>query len=103
MEDLRGRIDQEVRSALLDLTSASDLVRVAQSNRELARETLSEAQDRFTAGVTDNIEVVQAQESVSAADQAYISSLFSFNIAKVQLARSVGVAEQAVKTYLGGN
>jgi len=103
MEDLRGRIDQEVRSAFLDLTSASDLVRVAQSNRELARETLSEAQDRFTAGVTDNIEVVQAQESVSSADQAYISSLFSFNIAKVQLARSVGVAEQAVKTYLGGN
>ena len=102
MEDLRGRIDQEVRSALLDLTSASELVRVAQSNRELARETLSEAQDRFTAGVTDNIEVVQAQESVSAADQAYISSLYSFNIAKVELARSVGVAEQAVKTYLGG-
>jgi len=44
----------------------------------------------------------ECQESVSAADQAYISSLYSFNIAKVQLARSVGVAEQAVKTYLGG-
>jgi len=102
MEDLHGRIDQEVRSAFLDLTSASELVRVAQSNRDLARETLGEAQDRFTAGVTDNIEVVQAQESVAAADQAYISSLYTFNIAKVQLARSVGIAEQAVKTYLGG-
>jgi outer membrane protein TolC len=102
VEDLRGRIDQDVRSAFLDLTSATDLVNVAQSNKGLARETLSEAQDRFGAGVTDNIEVVQAQESVSAADQAYISSLYAFNIAKVQLARAMGVAEQAVKTYLGG-
>ena len=101
-EDLRGRIDQDVRSAFLDLTSANDLVNVAQSNKELARETLSEAQDRFGAGVTDNIEVVQAQESVSAADQAYISSLYAFNLAKVQLARAVGVAEKAVKAYLGG-
>jgi len=102
VEDLRGRIDQDVRSAFLDLTSATDLVNVAQSNKGLARETLSEAQDRFGAGVTDNIEVVQAQESVSAAEQAYISSLYTFNIAKVQLARAMGAAEQVVKTYLGG-
>ncbi len=101
-EDLRGRIDQEVRSAFFDLTSAADLVNVANSNKDLARETLSEAQDRFAAGVTDNIEVVQAQESVSSADQAYISSLYTFNIAKVQLARAIGIAEQAVKAYLGG-
>src|SRR5438309_9535703 len=102
MEDLRGRIDQDVRSAFLDLTSAAELVNVASHNKDLARETLSEAQDRFAAGVTDNIEVVQAQESVSSADQAYISSLYTFNIAKVQLARAMGVAEKAVKTYLGG-
>jgi outer membrane protein TolC len=102
LEDLRGRIDQDVRSAFLDLTAATQLVNVANSNKELARETLSEAQDRFGAGVTDNIEVVQAQESVSAADQAYISSLYAFNLAKVQLARAIGVAEKAVKTYLGG-
>jgi outer membrane protein TolC len=102
MEDLRGRIDQDVRSAFLDLNSAADLVNVAARNKDLARETLSEAQDRFAAGVTDNIEVVQAQESVSAADQAYISSLYTFNIAKVQLARAMGIAEQAVNAYLGG-
>src|SRR6266566_5215125 len=102
LEDLKGHIDQDVRSAFLDLDSASELVKVAQNNMDLARETLAEAQDRFSAGVTDNIEVVQAQESVSTADQAYISSLYAFNIAKVQLARAMGVAEQAVKTYLGG-
>jgi len=102
LEDLKGHIDQDVRSAFFDLDSASELVKVADSNMGLARETLSEAQDRFAAGVTDNIEVVQAQESVSVADQAYISSLYAFNIAKVQLARAVGIAEQAVKAYLGG-
>ena len=102
LEDLKGHIDQDVRSAFFDLDSASELVKVADSNMALARETLSEAQDRFAAGVTDNIEVVQAQESVSVADQAYISSLYAFNIAKVQLARAVGIAEQAVKAYLGG-
>lgn len=102
MEDLRGRIDQDVRSAFLDLTSAAELVNVASHNKDLAHETLSEAQDRFAAGVTDNIEVVEAQESVFVADQSYISSLYTFNIAKVQLARAMGIAEQAVNTYLGG-
>ena len=102
LEDLKGHIDQDVRSAFLDLDSASELVKVARSNMDLARETLAQAQDRFSTGVTDNIEVVQAQESVSSADQAYISSLYAFNIAKVQLARAVGIAEQAVKGYLGG-
>jgi outer membrane protein TolC len=102
LEDLKGRIDQDVRSAFFDLDSSSELVKVAKSNMDLARETLAQAQDRFSTGVTDNIEVVQAQESVSVADQAYISSLYAFNIAKVQIARAVGIAEQGVKGYLGG-
>jgi outer membrane protein TolC len=102
LEDLKGHIDQDVGSAFFDLDSASELVKVSESNRDLARETLVQAQDRFGTGVTDNIEVVQAQESVSLADQAYIASLYAFNIAKVQLARAVGIAEQAVKGYLGG-
>jgi len=101
-DNLKGRVDQDVRNAFFDLDSASELVNVAKSNMELARETLTESQDRFSAGVTDNIEVVQAQESVSSADQAYISSLYAFNIAKVQLARATGIAEQAAKQYLGG-
>ncbi len=91
-----------MRSAFLDVNAANELVKVARSNVDLAHETLSEAQDRFSAGITDNIEVVQAQESVSAADQAYISSLYAFNISKAQLARAIGVAEKSVHEYLGG-
>jgi outer membrane protein TolC len=102
LEDLKGKIDQEVRFAFLDLRSAGDLAKVAKSNMTLANDTLAQARDRFSAGVTDNLEVVQAQESVAAANQAYISSLYSFNIAKVELAKAAGVAERAVENYLGG-
>ncbi len=101
-EDLKGRIEMEVRSAFLELQSASELVRVAQSSIELAKMQLDQAQDRFEAGVANNLEVVQAQEAVALADETMISSLYSLNVAKAVLARAMGIAEQTIKTYLGG-
>jgi len=101
-EDMRGRIEYEVRSAFLDLTSAAEQVRVAQSTLELANQTLVQAQDRFRAGVTNNVEVVQAQEAVANSNAAFISSTLQFNLAKLALARSLGVAERATKEFLGG-
>ena len=74
LEDLRGQIDNDVRTALLDLNAAADQVEVARSSVDLAEQTLTQAQDRFAAGVSDNLEVVQAQESVANAHEAYISS-----------------------------
>jgi outer membrane protein TolC len=100
--DLRGRIDYEVRSALLDLNSAADQVEVARSSVDLAEQALTQSRDRFTAGVTDNLEVVQAQEAVAAAHESYIQSLYAHNLAKVELARSIGDAEQGVARYLKG-
>jgi outer membrane protein TolC len=98
--DLRGRIDYEVRTALLDLASASEQVEVARSSVQLADETLTQARDRFAAGVADNLEVVQAQESVASANESYISSLYSHNVAKVALAHAIGFTEQGVRQYL---
>jgi outer membrane protein TolC len=100
--DLRGRIDYEVRAALLDLNSAAEQVEVARSSVELAEESLTQSRDRFTAGVTDNLEVVQAQESVATAHESYIQSLYAHNLAKVELAYAIGDAEQGVKRYLKG-
>jgi len=100
LEDLRGQIDNDIRSALLDLNAAADQVEVARSSVDLAEQTLTQAQDRFAAGVTDNLEVVQAQESVASAHENYISSLYAHNLAKVELARSLGNAEQGVRQYL---
>jgi len=102
LEDLRQRIDNDVRTALLDLNAAADQVQVARSTVDLAEQTLTQAQDRFSAGVSDNLEVVQAQESVASAHEAYISSLYAHNLAKVELARALGNAEQGVKQYLKG-
>jgi outer membrane protein TolC len=101
--DLRGRIDQEVRSALLDLQSAADQVAVARRNVDLAHETLTQSRDRFTAGVTDNVEVVQAQQSVVTADANLINATYQHNLAKIELARSLGLAEQNLNKFVGGN
>jgi outer membrane protein TolC len=100
LEDLRGQIDYEVRSARLDLNSAAEQVEVARSSVDLAQQTLDQAQDRFTAGVTDNLEVVQAQDALASANETYISSLYSHNLAKISLAKAVGFAEEGVKQYL---
>jgi outer membrane protein TolC len=100
--DLRGRIDYEVRASLLDLNSAAEQVEVARSSVELAEEALTQSRDRFSAGVTDNLEVVQAQEAVAGAHESYIQSLYAHNLAKVELARAIGDAEQGVKRYLKG-
>ncbi len=100
--DLRGRIDYEVRAALLDLNSAAEQVEVARSSVDLAEQSLTQSRDRFSAGVADNLEVVQAQESVAAAHDSYIQSLYAHNLAKVELAYAIGDAEQGVKRYLKG-
>ncbi len=102
LADLRAQIDYQIRTALLDLKAASEQVDVAGTRIELAELTLSQARERFTAGVSDNLEVVQAQSSVASAHEAYISSLYSHNLAKLELARALGVAEKGVKDYLGG-
>lgn len=98
--DLRGQIDQEVRTALLDLHSSADQVAVANRNVELAHETLTQSRDRFTAGVTDNVEVVQAQQSVVTADANLIDATYRHNQAKIELARGLGLTEQNVSRFL---
>jgi outer membrane protein TolC len=103
LADLRGRIDYEVRTAVLDLNAAADQVEVARSSVDLAEQALSQSQDRFTAGVTDNLEVVQAQEALASAHESYIQSLYAHNLAKVELAHSIGDAEDGVRRYLKGN
>lgn len=100
LANLRGQIEYDVRAALLDLAAANDQVEVARSSVDLANQTLEQARDRFAAGVTDNLEVVQAQESVAAANESYISSLYAHNLAKIELARAEGFAEEGVRQYL---
>ena len=102
MEDLRARIDQEVRDVYLDLDAAAQEVAVEKSAITLATQNLEQSRDRFASGVTDNIEVVQAQDALAIASDAYIGSLYSYNLAKISLARATGVAASRFAEYVEG-
>jgi outer membrane protein TolC len=102
LADIRGRVEYEVRSAMLDLRAADQQLQAANTNMQLADAELQQARDRFGAGVTSNLEITQAQEAVAGASEQYISALYSHNLAKASLARALGIAESAVMNYLGG-
>jgi outer membrane protein TolC len=102
LESLRAQVESDVRTALLNLQSSADSVEVARSNIDLADQTLVQSSDRFSAGVTDSVEVVQSQEQVASAHEQYISSLYNFNLAKISLVRAMGIAEQGVREYFRG-
>lgn len=102
LNNLQGQIRADVKDAILDIQSSEQLVSVAKSNVDLASEALKEAQDRFQAGVSDNLAVSQAQSSVAQANDRYVSSLYQLNVSKLSLARAVGLARTQYKTYLGG-
>jgi outer membrane protein TolC len=98
--DLRGKIEAEVRSAFIDLRSSARQVEVASRAAGLAREQLEEARSRFAAGVTNNLEVVQAQQATAVANENYIAALFSLNIAKASFLLARGDAERTIQEFL---
>ncbi len=101
LSDKNAQVDADVRDALLDIASAQKQVEVARSSVELSNEALSEAQQRYANGVSDNLAVSQAQQSVAQANDQYVTSLYRHNVAKLSLARALGAGEN-YKSYLGG-
>jgi outer membrane protein TolC len=100
LEDTRSQIESDVRNAYLDLQAAANQVQVAQQNIDLMNQTLAETRQRFEAGVSQNIDVVQSQESVAGARLDYIDSVFAHNLAKLALARAIGNAPQNIREFL---
>ena len=101
-ENIRGQIDYDVRTAFFNLNAAVEQVAVTRQNVDLANETLSRSKDRFAAGVTDSVEVVQSEQSLASANDQYITALYNHNVAKLSLAHSLGVARTDYSQYLGG-
>ena len=101
LSDKHAQIDADVRDALLDIEAAQKQVEVARSSVDLANEALSEAQQRFASGVSDNLAVSQAEQSLAQANDQYVASLYRHNVAKLALARALGAASD-YKKYLGG-
>src|SRR5580698_4491622 len=102
LADQRGRVEQDVRTALIELETAIGEVRLAENNRGFAAETLREARDRFNAGVATTVEVVQAQEQVASAESDYFNALFAFDLARISLSRAMGQAEIDLPSLLTG-
>jgi outer membrane protein TolC len=101
-DNVRGQIDYDVRTAFLNLNAAKEQVAVAKQNVDLANESLARSKDRFTSGVTDSVEVVQAEQALASANDQYITSLYNHNFSKLSLARALGVARTNYEQYLGG-
>ena len=101
LSDKQAQVDADVRDALLDISAAQKQVEVAQSSMDLANEALKEAQQRYANGVSDNLAVSQAQQSVAQADNEYVASLYRHNVAKLSLARALGAGLDYNK-YVGG-
>ena len=100
-EDMRASVYYDVRSAFLDLQATREQLETATRARDLAAQQLVQSRDRFAAGVANNVEVIQAQEAVTLANEQYIEALYGFNVAKALLARSLGNGEETVQKILG--
>jgi len=100
LDDLKGRIESEVRNAYFDLQAAASQVEVARMNIQVATQNLDLTRQKFSAGVSDNVEVVQSQEALSTANTDYINSVFAHNLAKLSLARAVGRASESLAQFL---
>jgi len=100
LEDVKGRIESEVRNAYFDLQAAASQVEVARKNIEVATQNLGLTRQKFEAGVNDNVEVIQSQEALSTANTDYINSVFAHNLAKISLARAIGRASESLPQFL---
>lgn len=94
MKDVSDQVTLEVRNALLTLESSQQQVAVAQKGVELAAKELTIARDRFSAGLTTNIDVTNAQTSMARARDNLIEALFRFNASRINLARAKGEIER---------
>jgi outer membrane protein TolC len=100
LEDLKLQVEGEIRMVFLDLQAATSEVEVAQKNAQVAKETLDLTRQRVEAGVADSVELVQSQEALAGAELDYINSVFAHNVAKLSLARAIGIAAENLPKFL---
>ncbi len=102
LANFHQQIEAEIRDNMLDVAAAEQLVDVARSNVDLGHATVSDATDRFRNGVDSDLPVVEAQSSLSTAEAQLVNSLYQYNVAKIALARSLGIVDREYREYLSG-
>jgi outer membrane protein TolC len=98
-----ARSSTDARRSYSQRNAVRTPIGVAEKKSDVAQENLKLTRQRYEAGVTDNVEVVQAQDAVASAELDYINNLFAHNIAKLSLARAIGVAADRYSAFLGTN
>ena len=101
-EDLKAAIYYEIRAAFLDLDATAKQLALAGKTRDLSAQQLTQARDRFAAGIANNVEVVQAQDAVAIATEQFISAQYGFDLAKGAIVRGTGTSEEMLRQLLGG-
>jgi outer membrane protein TolC len=99
-EDIIRQIESDVRNAYLDLEATKSQVEIAMTNIGVSQENLVLTRQRYDAGVSDNVAVVQSQESIATAQSDYINSVFAHNLAKLALLRATGNAPDRLSQFL---
>jgi outer membrane protein TolC len=102
-DDLKASIYYEVRAAFLDLDATATQLALAGKTRDLADQQLTQARDRFAAGIANNVEVVQAQDAVAVAAEQFIAAQYGYDLAKGALIRGTGTSEDLLRQILGGS
>jgi outer membrane protein TolC len=103
LADLRAGVEFEIAAAANVVRAAEARVQVARNGESLARQQLEQARDRFQAGVSSTIELVQAEEAVAAAVEQTIGSVHSRALARAGLARATGQVEAQLGSLVGGS
>ncbi len=95
--DLKEQIELDVRLALDALQSANDEVKVAREGVDLSQNELAQARRRYDAGVATSIEVTDAQTRLERALDNQTAALYSYNVARIDLAQSMGKVRSTVQ------
>jgi outer membrane protein TolC len=102
VDNLKQQIDADIRNAWLDYNSAKSLVQVSRSNVDLAKTELDQANDRYKAGVTENLSVTDAEATLANAETTLVNSTYQYNMSKLELARALGIIDAQYREYLSG-
>jgi outer membrane protein len=97
LDEVRAEVETDVMSAIANVSSARRQVEVAQSTIDLAQQEVDLSTARFTSGVTDNTEVVNAQDRLARAEDNRIRALFQLQMSQAGLQRAIGAAEKAYR------
>ena len=88
--DLEQQAQADVRGALLDLAAAREQLGAASERLQLAEQELSQARDRFRAGVASNADVVNASLALTLSQTFLNDAEASYQLARVSLAKATG-------------